>query len=213
VSYGKITIVSRDEQKHHIMQQDSKYRLCKYIIHDIRDYDGLEHIVKGNDIVINCAAIKHVSKAQDYVMEAIKTNVMGAYNVLTAVRSVLSGATFVHISTDKAVEPVNYYGATKFLAEGLVKNFSSFYNMSNNAYFSVRYGNVINSTNSVIPKFASLMHKNERIYITHPKMTRFLMTFDDAIDVIMSACTARSNVSSIDVDVACLFLWVYHLAT
>ena len=191
VRINDIVVLSRDEQKQHVMQQDWLFKQCKYIIHDIRDYDGLEQIVKGHDIVINCAAIKHVSKAQEYVMEAIKTNIIGTYNVITAVRNKAEHAVFVHIGTDKAVEPINYYGATKFLAEGIVKNFAKRLAYDTNLYFSVRYGNVVNSAGSVIPKFYALVRKSSPVYITHPKMTRFLMTFDDAVDVIMSACRAH----------------------
>lgn len=181
-----ITIMSRDEGKQHVMQQSKIFKHCQYEIHDIRDSDGLSRIVENNDVVINCAAIKHVSKAQNYVMEAVKTNMLGTYNLLCAVHNSDKLITFVTLSTDKAVEATNYYGATKFLTEGLVKNFAR--NDPLHRYYSVRYGNVYSSSNSIGVIFERLAKESKTIYITDDRMTRFLMFLEDAVDVVMFAC-------------------------
>lgn len=193
VSPEQITILSRDEQKQYQMQQNSLYQDCKYEIHDVRDADGMLEIIKGHNIVVNTAAIKHVSKAQDYVMEAIKTNILGPYNLMTAIQGLTYPITFVHLSTDKSVEPINYYGATKMLSEGLVRNFSQ--RQSPHKFFSARYGNIVLSEGGLVKKVATLFRNNSPVFLTHQNMTRFLMSFDDAIDVVMAACSGTHEQS------------------
>jgi len=178
-----ITIMSRDEQKQVHMQRDSVFQDCKFIVHDIRDRDGIYDIVKGNDVVINCAAMKHIGKVELDVLEGIKTNLMGTYNVLKAVKRCERPMVYVGISTDKAPEATTMYGATKFLGEGLVRNFAD--SDVFHEYFCVRYGNVLESKGSVIPKFKELARNNHTIFVTDKRMTRFLMHLDDAVQLIM----------------------------
>jgi len=204
----KITVMSRDEQKHFSMSQ--RWPDINYVVHDIRDRDGIYDVVKDQQVVINCAAMKHIYRCEDDVLEAVKTNVLGLYNVLKAVRRSPRTISFVHISTDKAPEPTTMYGATKMLGEGLVRNFAS---ADNSHYYSCcRYGNVLLSKGSVIPKFIDLSKRGLDLVVTHPHVTRFLMHMDDAVDLIMMAASEEAPSGSVLIPLDLPSCEIYDLA-
>lgn len=148
---------------------------------DVRDRDRLETAMLGHDIVIHAAAIKYIPEAEYNVEETIKVNVDGSRNVIQAAR-IAGVEQVVNISTDKAAQPVNTYGMTKALAE---RSFSE--PAGGPLYKSVRYGNVIGSTGSVIPLFQRQKRELGRLTVTDPQMTRFWMSPDEAIDCILFA--------------------------
>jgi len=186
----EITVVSRDEQKHYAFRMSSLGVNCNNVVHDIRDADSLYDIIKNKDVVINCAAMKHISMCESDCWEAIKTNVHGVYNILKAVQQCERPSVFVNISTDKAPEATTLYGATKFLGEGLIRNFAD--NDFNHMYYSVRYGNVIMSKGAAFNKFVELAKNNQAIYVTDERMTRFAMLFSEAVELIMLAAIYKA---------------------
>jgi len=185
---NNIRIFSRDEDKQRLMQeefeQQSIANKLEFLIGDVRDYDRLYSATKDVDIVFHAAALKQVPTVESHPFEAVKTNVLGAYNVIKAsvARKV---KTTVAISTDKAVKPVNAMGMTKalqekiFLSDDLEKNGTTF--------CCVRYGNVLGSRGSVIPIWDSKIKNNQPIPITHPEMTRFMLTLNQAIELVFYA--------------------------
>jgi UDP-N-acetylglucosamine 4,6-dehydratase len=181
----KLIIYSRDELKQFEMSKkfpDSVYMNLRYFVGDIRDYDRLRKAMRGVDYVIHAAALKQVPSCEYNPYEAVKTNIIGTQNVIDAcVENNVERAIF--LSTDKSVEAVNLYGATKAVAERLWINAS----ISNKTIFaSVRYGNVMGSRGSVIPYFIGKRNSREDIPITHPEMTRFWITLDDAVSFVLN---------------------------
>ncbi len=184
----RVVIFSRDEQKQFQMAQDypaEKYPQIRFFIGDIRDYDRLKRALQGIDFVIHAAAMKHVPIAEYNPMECVKTNILGAENLINACLET-QVKKVVALSTDKAAAPINLYGATKlasdklFIAANNIKG-------SNPIIFSVvRYGNVIGSNGSVIPFF--LKRKKEGILpITDPNMTRFNITLEQGVEMVLHA--------------------------
>jgi len=166
---------SRDELKQAQLQR--QYPNVKYLIGDIRDYDALHQAMKGADVVIHAAAMKRIEVCEENPIEAIKTNVLGTENVARA--AFYHGITkAVTIGSDKGVDPVNAYGMTKALQE---KIFISY------GYNCVRYGNVFGSRGSVVPLFYQQAQKGETLTITDPNMTRFILTIDEAVELILRA--------------------------
>lgn len=185
-----IRVFSRDELKHHEMQEkmgkDYPKELIRHLIGDVRDYERLLRATKGVDIVIHAAALKRIDMIEYNVEEAIKTNIVGSLNVARAcVEKNVEKAIFV--STDKACSPINTYGACKFVGERifLESNFSK--GPARTEFIAVRYGNVIESTGSVIPFFVNRIKNNQPIPLTDSKMTRFLITPDQAVKLIFNS--------------------------
>jgi len=181
----KLIIYSRDELKQFEMSKkfpDSVYMNLRYFVGDVRDRDRLMAAMKNVDYVIHAAALKQVPSCEYNPYEAVKTNIIGTQNVIDAcIENNVERAIF--LSTDKAVEAVNLYGATKAVAERLWINAS----ISNKTIFaSVRYGNVMGSRGSVIPYFIKKRDSKEDIPITHPDMTRFWITLDEAVDFVLN---------------------------
>lgn len=184
----RVVIYSRDEQKQFLMDQDyphSKYPQIRFFIGDVRDQDRLIRALSGIDYVIHAAAMKHVHIAEYNPTECVKTNIGGAQNVIeaclkTEVKSVVA------LSTDKACAPINLYGATKLASDKLFVAANN-YKGSNAINFSVvRYGNVMASNGSVIPFF--IKKKKEGIIpITEPNMTRFNITIQEGVDMVLYA--------------------------
>jgi len=180
-----IIIFSRDEVKHFNFVQVFNYNAkIKNVIGDIRDYECLLKFTRNVDIVIHAAALKRIDSIEDNVEESIKTNVIGTLNVFNAcvfnkVKKV------VFISTDKACSPVNTYGACKFVSEKVFTNYDK--RDMETVFTVVRYGNVLDSTGSVIPIFLEKIKKGEDITLTHPDMTRFIIDKDEAIGLIFDA--------------------------
>jgi len=181
----RLVIFSRDEQKHFQMSQqfsEEKYPQIRYFIGDVRDQQRLNRAFEGIDIVIHAAAMKHVHIAEYNPSECIKTNIIGAENVISA--SIKCGVKkVVALSTDKACAPINLYGATKLTSDKL---FVAANNSSYVKFFVVRYGNVMGSNGSVMPFF---LHKRETgvLPITHKKMTRFNISLEDGCQMVFDA--------------------------
>lgn len=184
----KIVIFSRDEDKQHQMKQDFSeneiFKKIKFIIGDVRDYDRLFTATKNIDIVFHAAALKQVPTVELHPFEAVKTNVMGSYNVVKAsvARNVKK---VIAISTDKASKPVNAMGMTKALEEKIM--LSEDLEKDETTFCCVRYGNVLGSRGSVIPLWDGKIKNNQPLPITHPKMTRFMLTLSQAIQLVFYA--------------------------
>jgi UDP-N-acetylglucosamine 4,6-dehydratase len=181
----KLIIFSRDELKQHEMQQGGfDDESIRYFIGDVRDVDRLRRALRGVDVVVHAAALKQVPACEYNPIEAVLTNVMGARNVIDAsldcgVENVMA------ISTDKAVNPINLYGATKLVAEKLFVQANAYRGDKNTKFSCVRYGNVVGSRGSVIPVFLN-QKKTGRITVTDPRMTRFWITLDQGVRFVIS---------------------------
>jgi len=182
----KVYIYSRDEKKQYDLREKYfNWNYFSFIIGDIRDKERLEQVFPKNiDVVINAAALKHVPQCEIYPIEAIKTNVLGAFNLMEISKK-FKVKKYLAISTDKACKPINTYGLTKALQEKLV--IASNFDKANTLFSCVRYGNVMNSRGSVIPLFVEKAKLNQSLPVTSEEMTRFLMTLDDSVDLILFA--------------------------
>lgn len=178
-----ITCYSRDETKQDECHR--KYPFARYVLGDVRNLDRLRMAMIGHDYVIHAAALKYIPEAELNAMECIEVNVHGAEAVIKAAQD--SGVQkVVGISTDKACQPVNIYGCTKMLMERMFSEV--LYRHPNSpSLVCVRYGNVVGSTGSVIPLFRRQVEESGRVRITDPRMTRFWMGVDEAIDLIVWA--------------------------
>jgi len=183
-----VRILSRDEDKQHNMRQefqnDPIFKKMQFFIGDVRDYFRMLTVTKDIDIIFHAAALKHVPAVESHPYEAVKTNIIGAYNMVQAAvaRNVKK---VVAISTDKAVKPVNAMGMSKALQEKLV--LADDIAKENTMCCCVRYGNVLGSRGSVIPLWDSQIEKGKPISITHSEMTRFMLTLSQAIDLVFYA--------------------------
>lgn len=179
---ARFTIYSRDEQKQDACRH--KFPDAAYVLGDIRDPYILPAVMANQDIVIHAAALKYIPEAEKNVTECISINVAGTQTVIQSIlRSQVK--TMVFISTDKAVEPLNTYGFTKALGERIMYESSRLY--EDRKFVSVRYGNVIGSTGSVVPVFKRFAREKGKIPITDPNMTRFWISADGAIDLVLRA--------------------------
>lgn len=183
----EIRIFSRDEKKQYDMKINYKNNSkLKFYIGDIRDYARLDAATEGVHIVYQAAALKHVAVCEQSPYEAVKTNIIGVENVIRAALH-HSVKKVICVSTDKAVKPVNVMGMTKAIQERLMLSANLASNNKGTIFCVVRYGNVLLSRGSVVPYFRRLLSHNETLTITHEGMTRFLLTLDDAIDLVMFA--------------------------
>ena len=182
-----IRIFSRNENKQVTMQSEFNDDRLRFLIGDIRDFARLQRALDGIDIVFHAAALKHVPVVEYNPFEAINTNVIGSRNVVEACLSENIDRV-IGVGTDKAVSPLNTYGATKLLMEKLFVTASNYLSDKNKTKFiSLRYGNVLGSSGSVIPKFIQQIKSNKKITITDPGMTRFSITMDEALDFILDS--------------------------
>ena len=185
---NQITIFSRNENKQVTMQYEFNDNRLKFLIGDIRDLSRLQRALEGIDIVFHAAALKHVPVVEHNPLEAINTNVIGTRNVLEA--SISENVdVVVGVGTDKAVSPLNTYGVTKLLMEKLFTTASNYLDIDKHKtkFISLRYGNVLGSSGSVIPKFIQQIKSKQKITITDPEMTRFSITMDEALDFILDS--------------------------
>ncbi len=184
----RLVIFSRDEQKQFVMDQEfptKEYKAIRYFIGDVRDEKRMERALKGIDYVIHAAAMKHVHLAEYNPMECIKTNIIGAENVINA--SLSTGVTrVVALSTDKAAAPINLYGATKLASDKLFVAANNITGENPIKFSVVRYGNVMGSNGSVIPFFLN-KKKDGYLPITDNTMTRFNITLDEGVDMVLHA--------------------------
>lgn len=182
----EIRVFSRDEKK----QEDMRIALAndkvKFFIGDVRDYASLANAMIGVDYIFHAAALKQVPSCEFYPMEAVKTNVIGTENVLNA--AVAAGVKrVVVLSTDKAVYPINAMGISKAMAEKLMVAKSRLMPKAGPVICATRYGNVMASRGSVIPLFIDQIKTGESITVTDPNMTRFLMSLEDSVDLVLHA--------------------------
>lgn len=178
-----VTVFSRDEKKQMDMRRAIEDPRLRLVIGDIRDRQRIREALDGIDLVINAAALKHVSVCEAAPTEAVLTNVVGATNIRLAalaagVRSVLA------ISTDKAVKPVNVLGMTKAIQERVILAPTPAGHSTR--FLAVRYGNVLGSRGSVVPVFCDCVLRGKPLTITNPTMTRFILTLDEAVDLILA---------------------------
>lgn len=180
----EIRIFSRDEKKQDDMRRKYSNPKLKFYIGDVRDYQSVLNAVRGVDFIYHSAALKQVPSCEFHPMEAVKTNVLGTENVLEAAIS-CGVKRVVCLSTDKAVYPINAMGISKAMMEKVVvaKSRSS----NSTVITATRYGNVMASRGSVIPLFVDQIRAGKPITITDPNMTRFMMTLDDAVDLVLYA--------------------------
>lgn len=184
----RLVIFSRDEQKQFQMAQEfpkDQYPMVRFFVGDVRDYDRLRRALNGIDYVIHAAAMKHIPIAEYNPMECVKTNVLGAENLINACLDT-EVTKVVALSTDKAAAPVNLYGATKLTSDKLFIAANNIKGRNPITFSVVRYGNVMGSNGSVIPFF--LKKRSEGVLpITDPEMTRFNITLEDGVQLVLHA--------------------------
>ena len=189
---GEIRILSRDEKKQDDMRHEYQQKYpehagkLKFYIGDVRDYKSIEYAFKGVDYVFHAAALKQVPSCEFYPLEAVKTNVLGSDNVIDAcVKHGVKKAIF--LSTDKAAYPINAMGMTKALMEKNVIARSRQLSKDDTVLCLTRYGNVMASRGSVIPLFVEQIENGQPITVTNPEMTRFMMTLEEAVELVLFA--------------------------
>ena len=181
---SEIRIFSRDEKKQDDMRKHYNDAKLKFFIGDVRDYQSVLNAVRGADFIFHAAALKQVPSCEFHPMEAVKTNVLGTENVLEA--AIACGVKkVVCLSTDKAVYPINAMGISKAMMEKVLVAKSR--NSGSTIICATRYGNVMASRGSVIPLFAEQIRAGKPITITDPNMTRFMMTLEDAVELVLYA--------------------------
>jgi len=192
-----VRILSRNESKQVNMESEFNDKRLRFLIGDVRDFERLKTAFEDIDIVYHAAALKHVPVIEYNPFEAIKTNVQGSQNVIDASLS-QDVEKVICIGTDKAVSPLNTYGATKLLMEKLFVSANNFLNETRHRtkFLALRYGNVVGSSGSVIPKFIKMINEGKKITITDSEMTRFSITMEQALDFVID-CTINGNASEI----------------
>lgn len=180
----EIRIFSRDEKKQDDMRKKYASEKIKYYIGDVRDYRSILNASRGVDYIFHAAALKQVPSCEFHPVEAVKTNVLGTENVLeAAITNEVSRV--VCLSTDKAVYPINAMGISKAMMEKVMIAKSRTVNPNKTVICGTRYGNVMASRGSVIPLFVDLIKAKKPLTITNPDMTRFMMTLEDAVDLVL----------------------------
>jgi len=188
----EIRIFSRDEKKQDDMRKKYSNSNLKFYLGDVRDYQSILNATRGVDYIFHAAALKQVPSCEFHPMEAVKTNVLGTENVLEA--AITNGVKrVVCLSTDKAVYPINAMGISKALMEKVMVAKSRNVSDAETVICGTRYGNVMASRGSVIPLFVDLIKKGKALTITDPNMTRFMMTLDDAVDLVLYAFEHGTN--------------------
>jgi UDP-N-acetylglucosamine 4,6-dehydratase/5-epimerase len=182
----EIRIFSRDEKKQEEMRIDLNNNRLKFFIGDVRDYDSIHQALRGVHYVYHAAALKQVPSCEFYPLEAVRTNILGAENVMNAAIA-NRVERMVVLSTDKAVYPINAMGQTKALMEKAMVAKARMLNADDTLLCGTRYGNVMASRGSVIPLFVSQIKDGREITVTDPMMTRFLMSLDDSVDLVLHA--------------------------
>lgn len=184
--FAEVRIFSRDEKKQEDMRIALKNDKVKFYIGDVRDYDSIDDALRGVDYVFHAAALKQVPSCEFYPMEAVRTNVQGAENVMRA--AIANGIKrCVVLSTDKAVYPINAMGISKAMMEKVMVAKSRLCDPSKTILSATRYGNVMASRGSVIPLFLDQLQSGKPLTITDPNMTRFLMSLEESVDLVLYA--------------------------
>ncbi|MDB2604765.1 polysaccharide biosynthesis protein [Gammaproteobacteria bacterium] len=183
---AEIRIFSRDELKQEDMRISLKNEKVKFYIGDVRNYDSIYEAMNGVDFVFHAAALKQVPSCEFYPMEAVRTNILGAENVMSA--AIARGVSRVIVlSTDKAVYPINAMGMSKAMMERIMVSKARMRSEGETILCATRYGNVMASRGSVIPLFIKQIKENKKLTITDSSMTRFLMSLDDSVDLVLHA--------------------------
>ena len=183
---AEIRVFSRDEKKQEDMRLALKNPMLKFYIGDVRDYSSIHDALHGVDYVFHAAALKQVPSCEFYPMEAVQTNILGAENVMRA--AIAQGVErCILLSTDKAVYPINAMGISKAMMEKLMVAKSRLCDPQKTVLCATRYGNVMASRGSVIPLFLKQILSNQDITITDPNMTRFLMSLEDSVELVLFA--------------------------
>ncbi len=191
----KIIIFSRDEFKQFEMQTKfptNKYPFLRFFLGDVRDFERLKSAMSNVDYVVHAAALKQVPSAEYNPIEFVKTNIYGAENIIRAsidcgVKKVLA------MSTDKAANPINLYGATKFASDKIFLTANNIVGIQNTFFSVVRYGNVLGSRGSVVPYFKKFLNTNNFLPITHKSMTRFWITLDQSVNFVINSFRRMSG--------------------
>ncbi|MDM0488380.1 polysaccharide biosynthesis protein [Clostridium perfringens] len=182
----EIRVFSRDEKKQDEMRNKLKNDKVKYYIGDVRDIESLNYAMKGVDYVFHAAALKQVPSCEFYPMEAVKTNIEGSDNVFKSATA--NGVKkVILLSTDKAVYPVNAMGISKAMAEKCMIARARAASEGETVFCGTRYGNVMASRGSVIPLFVDLMKQGKDLTVTDPEMTRYMMTLEESVDLVLYA--------------------------
>ncbi len=188
----EIRIFSRDEKKQDDMRNRLNNPKVKFYIGDVRDSRAVDQVVKGVDFIFHAAALKQVPSCEFFPVEAVRTNVLGAENVLISAEK-YSVSRVVVLSTDKAVYPINAMGLSKAMMEKVMVSRSRNLNGTGVVFCGTRYGNVMASRGSVIPLFVEQLKAGKDITVTDPEMTRFMMTLGDAVDLVIYTFTHGEN--------------------
>ncbi len=189
---SEIRIFSRDEKKQDDMRQFYKNPKIKYFIGDVRDRQSIDNAIKDVDYVFHASALKQVPSCEFFPVEAVRTNVLGCENVLNSAQEAKVKRVIV-LSTDKAVYPINAMGMSKALSEKVMVAKSRNLNGTGTVFCGTRYGNVMASRGSVIPLFISQIKNHQSITVTDPDMTRFMMTLEDAVELVLFAFENGNN--------------------
>ena len=185
---SEIRVFSRDEKKQDDLRKQFHHPKIKFYLGDVRDAASVSSVTKGVDLIFHAAALKQVPSCEFHPMEAVKTNVLGTQNVLeAAIRNDVGRV--ICLSTDKAVYPINAMGISKAMMEKVVTAKARGVDKSKTTICATRYGNVMASRGSVIPLFIDQIRAGKPLTITDPNMTRFMMTLDDAVDLVCFAFT------------------------
>ena len=190
--YSEIRIFSRDEKKQDDQRKTLNSEKIKFYIGDVRDKESVSKVVKGVDYIFHAAALKQVPSCEFFPIEAVKTNILGTNNVLSAADE-FGIKRAVVLSTDKAAYPINAMGMTKALMEKTMMAAARNLDSKKSIFCGTRYGNVMASRGSVIPLFIEQIKNNKPLTITNPQMTRFMMTLDDAVDLVQFAFENGNN--------------------
>ena len=194
LSPSEIIIFSRDELKQFEMRNEFTSPLLRFVVGDVRDKEVVNHVMNGVDYVFHAAALKQVPTCEFFPLEAVKTNIFGAHNVIEAAIG-HNVKKLVILSTDKAVYPINAMGMTKALMEKLIVAQSKklLRIKSKTILCGVRYGNVMYSRGSVIPHFMHLIKRNKKLTLTNPRMTRFLLPLPYSVKLVLHAISKGEN--------------------
>ena len=184
--FSEIRIFSRDEKKQDDLRKKVNDKKVKFYIGDVRDLNSVESAVKGVDYIFHAAALKQVPSCEFFPLEAVKTNILGTENVLTAAEKYAVNRVVV-LSTDKAAYPINAMGMSKALMEKVMVAKSRNLDDTQTIFCGTRYGNVMASRGSVIPLFVEQIKAGKSLTLTDPNMTRFMMTLEDAVDLVLYA--------------------------
>ena len=188
LSYNPKTLIILDNNETGLfdLHKELQSEKVKVLIGDVRDEERMKTVLTGVDIVFHAAALKHVPLCEFNPFEAVKTNILGTQNVIdAAIRNRVQKV--ILISTDKAVDPINTMGASKYLAERLTIAANDHQRNENTAFAVVRFGNVLNSRGSIIPIFMKQIQDNRPLTVTDPEMTRFVMTIPEAVSLVLKA--------------------------